>query len=169
MFIKGGGQQNSILNKLTITLQDNQAGELPEMSFVSTLNSKTISESDIVNGTTAFNLPGSVTLKQLTGGQGNSVPVIAIGDYNQWNLSAGDRCYPRTTRIPIIAKYQIGNQTIDVEPELLNPIFSIDGGKNIYGQTVSPKEYKETTTLGKILTALTYVTDRDRSEERRVG
>lgn len=166
VFIKGGGQQNSILNKLTITLQDNQAGELPEMSFVSTLNSKTISESDIVNGTTAFNLPGSVTLKQLTGGQGNSVPVIAIGHDDQWNLSPGDRRYPRTTRNPIIAKYQIGDQTIDVEPELLNPIFSIDGGKNIYGQTVSPQKYEEFTTTGKSVTALTYVTNRDTRTER---
>lgn len=166
VFMNGGGQQNEILNKITIKLQDSQSGQLPEMSFVSTLNSKTISESDLIktiNGTEkGVKLPGSATLKQLTGGQGNSVPVIAIGDYNEWKLSGGDRRYPRTNRKSIIAKYQIGDTTIDVEPELLNPISSIDGSIN----SDKAKEYKEITESKKVLTALTYVICRDSKLER---
>ncbi|MGL5780791.1 hypothetical protein [Cetobacterium sp.] len=166
LFIKGGNTSECLLEGLTITLQDAQAGELPEMSFISTLNALTVPENTIKNGVLSFVIPGTVTLKQLTGGQGNSVPAIAIGDYSDWELIGGNRRIPRKNRVIIRAKYQIGNKIIEVEPELHSSSASVDGGVNIYGEPIQANLYTEKTRLDRVLTALTWVTARDTRNER---
>ncbi|MGL5311928.1 MAG: hypothetical protein ACRC92_01655, partial [Peptostreptococcaceae bacterium] len=121
--IKGGGKQAEILNTLTITLQEKQSGALPNMSFVSTLTALTVKESSLTNGTLSLRMPGQMTLRQLDGGQGNSVPVIALGDYNDWKILLGSgvtRTNPRT-RAQLPVTYQIGTTNITLYPELSNP------------------------------------------------
>ncbi|MGL6168122.1 MAG: hypothetical protein ACRC0Y_07525, partial [Fusobacteriaceae bacterium] len=159
--IKGGGKEDVILEKLTLTLIDGVAGALPEMSFVSTLTSLTVKEESILNGITAYNIPGKMTLRQLTGGQGNSVPAIAIGDRSNWLREGGDRRYNKTDRDTISAAYKIGTKTIPVYPELINSKNTVDGGLDIN----QIKLYTEAAGT-RILTALTWVTNRNTRNER---
>ena len=166
LFIKGGNTSEAMLEELTITLEDAQAGELPEMSFISTLNALTVPENTIKNGVSSFVMPGTVTLKQLTGGQGNSVPAIAIGDYSDWELIGGNRSAPRKNMVIIRAKYQIGDKIIEIEPELYSPLASVDGGVNINGRPIKANLYTEKNRLNRVLTALTWVTARDARNER---
>lgn len=167
--IKGGGKEDVILEKLTLTLRDGVAGALPEMSFVSTLTSLTVKEESVLNGVTAYKIPGKMTLRQLTGGQGNSVPAIAIGDYNDWVLNGGDRRYNKVNRNSIVANYIVGNKTISVYPELINSKNTVDGGLDINGNLIPASEiklYTEADTKSRILTALTWVTNRNTRNER---
>ena len=167
--IKGGGKQDILLEKLTLTLKDGQAGVLPEMSFISTLTALTVKEESIKNNITSYKMPGQMTLRQLTGGQGNSVPAIALGDYINWNLSGGDRRYPRLNRTQIPVNYKIGNTPITVYPELFNPIDSVDGGRDINGNLIPDAQinlYAEKDNVGRVLTALTWVTNRNTRNER---
>ncbi|MGL6120395.1 MAG: hypothetical protein ACRC0V_07795 [Fusobacteriaceae bacterium] len=166
--IKGGGKEDVILEKLTLTLKDGVAGALPEMSFVSTLTSLTVKEESILNGITAYKIPGKMTLRQLTGGQGNSVPAIAIGDRKDWLREGGDRRYNKIDRATISAAYIVGNKTISVTPELINPRNTVDGGLDINGKIIPRDQIKLYTEAAgtRILTALTWVTNRNTRNER---
>ncbi|MGL5950534.1 MAG: hypothetical protein ACRCZH_03855, partial [Cetobacterium sp.] len=171
--IKGGGKQEEILRTLTITLQEKQSGALPNMSFVSTLTALTVKENSLTNGTLSLLMPGQMTLRQLDGGQGNSVPVIALGDYSDWVLSdtAGRRNNPRT-RVQLPVTYRIGSKDIILYPELYNPQASVDGSQmgtnNVQILPAEIKLYAERDNVDpkKILTALTYVTYRNTRNER---
>lgn len=172
--IKGGGKQNEILNILTITLQEKQSGALPNMSFVSTLTALTVEESSLTNGMLSLRMPGQMTLRQLDGGQGNSVPAIALGDYNDWKILLGSgvtRTNPRT-RAQLPVTYQIGTTNITLYPELSNPIASVDGAQvGIDGQPILSSDirlYTERNNANpsRILTALTYVRCRNTRNER---
>ncbi|MGL5311748.1 MAG: hypothetical protein ACRC92_00735, partial [Peptostreptococcaceae bacterium] len=173
--INGGGKQSEILNTLTITLQEKQSGALPNMSFVSTLTALTVKESSLTNGILSLRMPGQMTLRQLDGGQGNSVPAIALGDYSDWVLSgtAGRRKNPRT-RAQLPVTYQIGatNTLVTLYPELSDPKKSVDGSQiGIDGQPISSSDIglyteKDNANPSRILTALTYVKCRNTRNER---
>lgn len=172
--IKGGGKQAEILNTLTITLQEKQSGALPNMSFVSTLTALTVKESSLTNGTLSLRMPGQMTLRQLDGGQGNSVPVIALGDYNDWKILLGSgvtRTNPRT-RAQLPVTYQIGTTNITLYPELSNPIASVDGSQvGVDGQPILSSDIRlyterDNASPSRILTALTYVRCRNTRNER---
>ncbi|WP_281699729.1 hypothetical protein [Cetobacterium somerae] len=172
--IKGGGKQDEILNTLTITLQEKQSGALPNMSFVSTLTALTVEESSLTNGMLSLRMPGQMTLRQLDGGQGNSVPAIALGDYNDWKILLGSgvtRTNPRT-RAQLPVTYQIGTTNITLYPELSNPIASVDGSQvGVDGQPILSSDIRlyterDNASPSRILTALTYVRCRNTRNER---
>lgn len=169
--IKGGGKQDEILNTLTITLQEKQSGALPNMSFVSTLTALTVKESSLTNGILSLPMPGQMTLRQLDGGQGNSVPAIALGDYSDWVLTNGRRKNPRP-RAQLPVTYQIGTTNITLYPELSNPIASVDGSQvGVDGQPIRPTDIglyieRDNAAPSRILTALTYVRCRNTRNER---
>ncbi|MGL5903582.1 MAG: hypothetical protein ACRCZO_12940, partial [Cetobacterium sp.] len=170
--IKGGNNQlESLLEKLTITLKDGQAGKLPNMSFVSTITALTIKENDLGMINKPLPIPGRMTLRQLDGGQGNSVPAIALGLIDDWRVFKGNRNNIINNRKLLETQYTIGNSTttINLRPELTAPIPSVDdinGTDGVYITDNQIKLYQEKDSSGKILTALTYVTRRNTRTER---
>lgn len=170
--IKGGNNQiESLLEKLTLTLKDGQAGKLPNMSFVSTITALTIKESDLGTINKPLPIPGRMTLRQLDGGQGNSVPTIALGLIDDWRVYNGNRNNIINNRKLLETQYTIGNSTtiINLRPELIAPIPSVDDRNGIDGVYIADNQirlYSEKDSSGKILTALTYVTRRNTRTER---
>lgn len=165
--ISGAGKNEILLKKLTIVLKDGQAGKLPNMSFVSTITDKTIKESELGSEGKKLTIPGKMTLRQLDGGQGNSVPAIALGLKSDWEISNGSRT-SGYSRNPLNVEYKMGNESIFVSPELRDFNASVDNKMGTDGKEITNDQIK--LYLGKsnlsTLTALTYVTKRNTRTER---
>ncbi|WP_330111368.1 hypothetical protein VSU16_07085 [Cetobacterium somerae] len=165
--ISGAGKNEIILKKLIIILKDGQAGKLPNMSFVSTITDKTIKESELGSEGKKLTISGKMTLRQLDGGQGNSVPAIALGLKSDWEINNGSRT-SGYIRNPLNVEYKIGNESIFISPELINFNTSVDNKMGTDGNEITNNQIK--LYLGKnnlsTLTALTYVTKRNTRTER---
>lgn len=139
------------------------------MSFVSTITALTIKENDLET-INPLPTPGRMTLRQLDGGQGNSIPAITLGFIDNWKVIDGNRNNIINNRELLETQHTIGNSTttIKLRPELIcadkkSP--SVDDRNGIDGVYIDDSQiklYQEKDSSGKILTVLTYVTRRNR-------
>ncbi|MCX3066792.1 hypothetical protein OQE61_04715 [Cetobacterium somerae] len=177
--ISGGKKNEVLLKNLIITLSNAQSGDLSSMTYISTVTNLKIKDIDsiIAINKTKFDLDGQMTLRQINSGQGNSVPAIAIGDYDIWKFGiAGilkrDRVISKNNRSSVEVKYEIvgSNPKVEVNiyPELTKE--KTKATRDDLNYPISKiKLYTEGAIVNgseRYLTALSYATSRDTMSER---